>query len=694
MLPMTDQRMSVHASLIRALADDKDAVLFWNLLKRSTKPPLDLRVAAAALRGAKHSLHTAYTFLVEPNQKAHELLANVDKLLETFEWIQSQHQVEDLGVGIRKTLTSYPQWRLLSTAGNPELDASAFQFGAGVELALALVNDREMAKSWAKAFGSDLTELLNTPADLQAALFDSENPLRTAWSKRLKENLAEFAQAFENAPPPPGRQRTFDERVQENWRSKAAFATHAARAAVLDERCLSVSQFHQAMQQRFDSLDKQDEYRAVIYFVGFSGLSPNLIGDIPINQQTGEQSVIEIEFSDAGVTLVRDYECLAHDAAKPLHIDGIPASTVLRTPLPQNIATYLRRQLSKYPDARCLKALLPQLTCLNSRDAIYNTNEQPTPSWAKLRPTLGRILRQECMDSLQVAVLTADFCHTARSKVYYCTLRQHEVNAAAAQAYRILGFDVPSETPTTSVAFGSKVTPTVQLIQAADEYLMQKSQKLRPGRNCNRTKLLCFHNAYSHAVAFRLMVLCALRETAEIPLPAAGDGPVTYLTEKSSAGREGGMAAIVTELLADQIKFHEAHCHALYRRLGTDCTSKFQHWLNEAVNGRAPLQLRICSPREVGQPICTADVLQQVRTVANLAPDAGRKLLENLLRERGVRTEDIDRVLRHEVAGQEACAGVSDSSEFAWRKRVGPILNNIAKELFGSALSGLAKEFK
>ena len=679
---------------MNALADDKDAVLFWNLINRSTKPPLDLRAAAAALRGAAHSLHTAYTFLVEPNQKAHALLANVQNLWETFDRIQLEQQAEDLSAGIRKTLTSYPQWRLLAATGNPELDGSAVQFGAGVELALALLNEREMAKGWTNTFGADKSELLLTPSDLQAALFRSESPLRSEWSKRLKDNLADFAQAFENAPPPPTRQRTFDERVQENWRSKAAFSTHAGRAAVLDERCLSLNQFRQAMRPRFDSADENDEHLAAIFFVGFCGLSPNLIGDIPINQQTGEQSVIEIEFSDAGVTLVRDYECLAHDAAKPLHIDGIPASTVLRTPLPQNIATYLRRQLSKYPDARCLKALLPQLTCLNSRDAIYNTNEQPTPSWAKLRPTLGRILRQECMDSLQVALLTADFCHTAKSKVYYCTLRQSEVNAVAAQAYRILGFDVPSETPTTSVAFGSKVTPTVQLIQAADEYLMQKAQKLRPGRNCSRAKMLCFHNAYSHAVAFRLMVLFALRETAEIPLPAAGDGPVTYLTEKSSAGREGGMAAIVTGLIADQIKFYVAHCQAFNRRLGTDCTSKFQHWLNEAVNRRAPLQLRICSPREVGHPIRTADVLQQVRTVANLAPDAGRKLLENLLRERGVRTEDIDRVLRHEVAGQEACAGVSDSSEFAWRKRVGPILNSIAKELFGSALSGVSKEIK
>ena len=494
MSPFATHRMSVHACLMNALADDKDAVLFWNLINRSTKPPLDLRAAAAALRGAAHSLHTAYTFLVEPNQKAHALLANVQNLWETFDRIQLEQQVEDLSAGIRKTLTSYPQWRLLAAAGNLDLDGSAFQFGAGVELALALLNEREMAKGWTNTFGADQSELLLTPSDLQAALFRSESPLRSEWSKRLKDNLADFAQAFENAPPPPGRQRTFDERVQENWRSKAAFATHAARAAVLDERCLSVSQFHKAMQQRFDSTVEKDEYLAAIYFVGFCGLSPNLIGEIPISQQTGEQSVIEIEFSDAGVTLVRDYECLAHDAAKPLHIDGIPASTVLRTPLPQNIATCLRRQLSSYPDARHLKALLPQFTNLNSRDPIYSTIEEPTPSWAKLRPTLGRILRQQGMDSLQVALLTADFCHTAKSKVYYCTLRQSEVNAVAAQAYRILGFDVPSETPTTSVAFGSKVTPTVQLIQAADEYLMQKAQKLRPGRNCSRAKMLCFHN--------------------------------------------------------------------------------------------------------------------------------------------------------------------------------------------------------
>jgi hypothetical protein len=694
MLPIVDQRMSAHARLMDALSKDKDSVLFWNLFRRSTTPPLDLRAAAAALRGAKLAIHIAYTILSEPNAKAISLLAKVAHLQETLQRVHSECQVEDLDAGIRKTLASYPQWRLLATAGDLEFDGNALQFGAGVELALALANDRKMATNWCKVFRCDKSLLNTKPTTLQAALIDLENPLRSEWSTRLKKNLAEFIQTFDNIPPHPTKPRSFDERVKENWRSKAAFATQPARAAVLDDRCLSLQQFRKAMQHRPDSPYERDEYLAAIYFTGFCGLSPNLVGEIPISQQAGEQSACELEFTEDGVTLVRDFECLADDAAKPAHIDGIPASSVLRTPLPRNISTYLTRVFCEHPNATHLRALLPQLASLNSRERVYSTAEQPTPSWARLRPTLGRILRQEGIDGLQVALLTADFSHAAKSKVYYATLSQTEVNAAAVQAYRILGFELPAAITKAGIAFGSQVTPTTRYIHVANEALIRGAEQLRPGRNCGRAQLIQFHNAYSLVIGFRLMALLALRETSNIHLPSIDDDTIIYLTEKSSAGRAGGMAAIVPELLTDQIKLYAAHCQALNRRLSAGSASPFQRWLVQAVNGQAPLELRVCSTREAAHTLRSADVLRAVHSFVQLAPDFGRKLMENLLRSRGIRTEDIDRTMRHEVAGQEACAGVSDASELAWRKRLCPSLNCIAIELFNTPLSGLAKELK
>jgi hypothetical protein len=298
------------------------------------------------------------------------------------------------------------------------------------------------------------------------------------------------------------------------------------------------------------------------------------------------------------------------------------------------------------------------------------------------------------MDSLLVALLTADLSHTAKSKLYYATVSQSEINAAAARAYSILGFESPGILDRTGIAFGSQVTPTADHIRAADEALVREAEKLRPGRNSSRTQQILFHNAYCRVIAFREMVLLALRETSAIPLPQVDGEHVTYLNEKSSAGRTGGMAAIVPTLLVEQLRLHQVHCITFHRRLASSNSTPFETSLKNAIGNKAHLQLRTCSERECAQPIRTADVLGVEHLPVKLSTDFGRKFMENRLRERGVRTQDIDRVMRHEVVGQETSAGVSDGSEVAWCKRVRPVLDAIAIELFGSAVPGIAKELK
>jgi hypothetical protein len=59
------------------------------------------------------------------------------------------------------------------------------------------------------------------------------------------------------------------------------------------------------------------------------------------------------------------------------------------------------------------------------------------------------------------------------------------------------------------------------------------------------------------------------------------------------------------------------------------------------------------------------------------------------MREMKVMTRDIDRVMRHEVLGQENSTSVADDSEFAWIKRVLPVIETLADKLFTQPLFGL-----
>jgi hypothetical protein len=74
-----------------------------------------------------------------------------------------------------------------------------------------------------------------------------------------------------------------------------------------------------------------------------------------------------------------------------------------------------------------------------------------------------------------------------------------------------------------------------------------------------------------------------------------------------------------------------------------------------------------------------------------LAPDVGRKIMENELRLHGARSSDVDAFLRHFTLGQEP-ASVFDSSVLIESvERVRRIQQKVADSLFGPPAVGLSK---
>ena len=90
----------------------------------------------------------------------------------------------------------------------------------------------------------------------------------------------------------------------------------------------------------------------------------------------------------------------------------------------------------------------------------------------------------------------------------------------------------------------------------------------------------------------------------------------------------------------------------------------------------------------------THDFLSHLPTDLKLAPDFGRKFLENELRARQLPTGVIDGVLRHSVVGQGRNTGSSDFVLHGWIGRAASVIDGVATDLFGAVCHGLAKEVK
>jgi hypothetical protein len=83
------------------------------------------------------------------------------------------------------------------------------------------------------------------------------------------------------------------------------------------------------------------------------------------------------------------------------------------------------------------------------------------------------------------------------------------------------------------------------------------------------------------------------------------------------------------------------------------------------------------------------EVLRVLQLSDRLAPDFGRKWTENAARLAGFSSLDIDRLLRHEVRGQESTGSISEGSEHAWCMRISSALNALYEQVLSGPFHGL-----
>jgi hypothetical protein len=150
---------------------------------------------------------------------------------------------------------------------------------------------------------------------------------------------------------------------------------------------------------------------------------------------------------------------------------------------------------------------------------------------------------------------------------------------------------------------------------------------------------------------------------------------------------------------------YRRHCAAMAWRLQTlgHRDTPLHLWLLEVVDHERVHLLCVAAGVANIRPAGSGDVIGRLAPEHALAPDFGRKLLENQLRcmttrppeasrKFALHASEIDALLRHEVHGQWHYASSSDFVLLDWAQRAILSLDAIASDLFADVPSGLSKE--
>ena len=658
--------------------------------------PADAAGIGRVCSGSHKGVQAVIDSIGSPGSRLLEFQAELGALLLLVSDELRQTGTQELPVPLRGRAGKYPQWAALAALAEPTVPLGALLAG-GVELLRALHGKESISKS---AAADVVAAIKDTPLsdDALRLLLDGTIPqddISASWHSRLQRSWRPVVRYFAAPGTEPPR-ASFVNSVIGQILSSSVYASPVRSAGASDRHQLSPLQTAEVFAQISRWIEADDFRGAYGFFIATTGLTTDLVGRIPLQSTTADPHWVVLIDVATGCSKM-DFRCVPTQAASADMNSTIAASYICTKPMPADLASALVERLRRYPKATCLMDLYPEATELSAEDAIIPCSDEIKPSWARLRRCAGTLARHIGVDNLLVSMLSGDFAHVPRSKAYYAAVDPNEFLVATVRLYRAAGWCEPVAMPLGTLAFGCRVVPTAAQIQRLDQWWLMAVNSRLPGKRCSLPHLMAYHNDFMRITGFRLALLLALRERKQCVLRADMDERTDLwipIDDKDVPGFSGALPVPLTRFSARTIGAVRGHCQALASRLRQQGHqySLLAKWCNEVVRRQTvSLLMLVSSPNEL-QPLGTHDFLSLLPEGTAVAPDFGRKYLENALRDQGLRTGDIDAVLRHSVRGQSSANAVSDFHLLHWLNRVTPVMDGIATDLLGEVCFGLARE--
>jgi hypothetical protein len=361
------------------------------------------------------------------------------------------------------------------------------------------------------------------------------------------------------------------------------------------------------------------------------------------------------------------------------------------------MAQGLIKRLKDHPNAKTLKELFPDQKIPARDDFVYRSRDKIGPSWARLRKTLVTHLREQGTNTLLASLVSGDLTNIPKSKLFYACVSSQEIWNTMDDFYRKAGWGQAVEMPSDILSFGCQVVPTWQTLQEIDENFQARTAQAHPGKNSSIGSLLLHHNAFITWAGSRLVVLLALRESKAIDIQASIhelQDRWVLINDKEVTGSLGAMPQAVTQQCALIMSAIRAHCAALHRRLSHLGVghSELARWAKQVCqHGSVPFLCLARSEKHIN-PLSTADILASLPSTITVAPDWGRKFMENQLRHEGLHSSEVDAFLRHTVPGQVRMCSISVSHPSTHWWRINRAVTTLTHKLWSTLIHGLAKE--
>lgn len=707
-VPASDTRDNIIASHAGLLVRDADRVV-QNFLQ-------SLSTAISAPRGTPCAYEACGTFidgaeavqsrLHTPHPKVHQWITAARGLSAELE-LKRGAAFASARISFKGRKTDHPVWVSFVERRLDGAENCAATLLLGCAVLLSMDDDEPIGPGLSKQLSNLKPERPISEAEVSAMLSgeavdivgidEGISALRRQWTKLLNR----FGPG---QPPSPS---TPNERARAQVFSAALNCGASRVAGAASHRLLSDESFRRVCGcTRVEIL--KDSFRGVLaLLVMRTGLSVDVVASMPLISATNASADFGLDVSRA--TVVLDLRVLVPEASQPLP-GSLPARYCLEIQLPSIVREQLQRRLARYPAAKSLEGLYPETLAPDAKSNIFPSQHEIAPTWSRLRYSLGFSLRLQGINKLLVALVCGDFGIIPRSKLHYARVSVCEFRAVEQIVYRQLGLGesagiVDPDAP----GIGCAVVPSSDNVRRHDELLVQAAQVARPGKAGDLPLLRTFHNAYTALVAWRLSVLLALRETQTIELDAAIDPnsdawiPIHDKTTHRDRGFQPvalGVYAAMTVLLYQQ------HCLSTAERAArlAGRSTEFSLWC-EAVGHRHNVRLLsfVTDTDEIkGVPSRAFTSPAGLTAVASegdedvpyvLAPDVGRKIMENELRIQGARSSDIDAHLRHFMQGQEPSSAFDTSVLSEWVRRIAPAQQRVAMSLLGPPEIGLSKGF-
>lgn len=664
----------------------------FSKLSRILSAPKDFPGVHRVVRGSAKSIEAVIRHIGAPSGELLEMSSNLSVLVGVLGDALAASGTHELLAPLPGLKGRYPAWAAFASM---ESTHEAALLLAGTEL-LKKWHDESAHLSDAVAY--DIGKAAKAecpPPDALASLLAGveEEDFIEPWAARLRHDWRLVLKNFSDGLTPPALNAL--DRIRGQILASATYPRFQKRAGASDHRQLSKLQTDVCLEQ-ISSWIKQDDYRGTVgFFVCCTGLSVELVPVIPIlRADSPTRWLVAIDLNDSH--LKTDLAILATEAAQPTQEGAVPSSYILAKPLPEIIAMQLRSRLQRFPEARCLGDLYPDFPTMDTTTSVVYLQGEINPSWARTRSSTGTFLRHLGINNLLACLVSGDFGHIPRSKLYYASVSAHEIRSACESFYKAAGWGSAASVAMHPLNFGCQVVPEAGQVMEADRLLKEHLTKSAPGKHCSIHKLVAHHNRFMALMGFRLSVLFALRELKRIPFTANIDEKRDLwicIEDKAVNGFNGPLPVPMTALAASSISNIRMHCRALRLRLEkkTKQYSPLAKWCRQVeLHQDVPLLMQAGIHLNL-VPVGASDCFKSLPKHLRIAPDFGRKIMENYLRMEGIRSSDIDAVLRHAVSGQSPSTSISDFSLLEWIDRVVPAMNTIAKQLLVSEISGLAR---